>query len=138
MQKLINRTQSLDNSHSMYQAHSKKFQPNSLIQVPHCTAQGVYWYVYRSRFTLYIYCFPFSGFNRKPSSKCKAQFQRMLLLYYFQFILLFFHLFKYILVPTLKYNSSFNLWYIPSLRIVLPFSSCKGLLWILWIKIYFY
>ena len=107
MQKLINRTQSLDSSHSMYQAHSKKFQPNSLIQVPHCTAQGVYWYVCRSRFIFYIYCFPFSGFNRKnhqrkPPTKCKAQFQRMFLIYYFQIILFFFHLLKYILVSTNK------------------------------------
>ena len=62
---------------------------------------GVYWYVCRSRFILYIYCFPFTGLNRKTSNQMQGTVPKDVLLYYFQFILLFFHLLKYILVPTL-------------------------------------
>merc|ERR1712240_418224 len=138
MGKLINRTQSLDNNHSMYQAQCKKFQLNSLIFIPHYTAQECTGMSVDLDLHFIFIVFLFQVLTAKPSSKCKAQFQRMLLLYYFQFILLFFHLLKYILVPTLKYNSLFNLWYIPTLRTVLTFSSCRRLLCILWIKIYFY
>ena len=107
MQKLINRTQSLDSSHSMYQSHSRKFQP-TLIQVPHCTAQEVYWYVLDLDLQFIFYCVPFSGFKpQKPTTsnlqpKLKAPFQRMFLHLYFQIILFFFHLVKYILVSTNK------------------------------------
>ena len=108
MQKLINRTQSLDNSHSMYKSHSKKFQPNSLsslfltVRLRECTGMSV-----DLDLQFIFYCFPFSGFNRKnhqrkPPTKFKAQFQRMFLIYYFQIILFFFHLLKYILVSTNK------------------------------------
>ena len=55
-----------------------------------------------------FYCVPFSGFKpQKPTTsnlqpKLKAPFQRMFLHLYFQIILFFFHLVKYILVSTNK------------------------------------
>ena len=76
--------------------------------------------------------------QRKPPTNCKAKFQRMFLHLYFQIILFFFHLLKYILVSTNKtiprlicgINHHFE-----------PFSflaPVKGFSGSFWIKIYFY
>ena len=69
-------------------------------------------------------------FNRKPSSKFKAQLLWMFLLYYFQLILLLFHLLKYFHVPTLI---QFLIYFVvkPPLHSVLTSSSYSMLIWVL-------